>query len=350
MTNGTLSAMAEGDPTPEDDTSKGFSAGSEWTNTATGETFTCVDASLTDATWQPLTPPADVSPIPMVPSRVVSEAVANAVRPRPTFSGTFEASGDYAVTVDNMSSGMLRSAVDPGLTADAPTPSDGKDGEMADNLGVAAPVLPVVTTVDRCAPAPYWRESDNDDALIADGFQHVLRGQTDINNNVGATGQRGLMGQRITDGLVTSGTDAVLHGQAGINENVGSTGQRLLVGQNHINENVGATGQRVIAGQRITDAELGAGFQNTSNGQRHTDGLVTSGVNHLSNEHMELAEGQRFTDRAVQDGTQAGLTGQRFTDARVADGVHGLSRQINQDAMFLDAEANRNAQDRKSVV
>lgn len=347
MSNGTLSCVTDSDPTAADDTSKGFTAGSTWTNSATKEVFECVDAALSDATWRPLSQPVTSTPssIPQVPSHVVAEAVSQAAKPPlDTVTGTFRANGNYRVTVDDVSNGMLRSIQDSGHEAGAETPpSVRKDGEMADNLGVAAPVLPVVTTVDRCAPNSYWGENDNDD-MIADGFQHVLRGQTDINNNIGATGQRGLMGQRITDGLVTAGTDAVLHGQAGINENVGSTGQRLLVGQNHINENVGATGQRIIAGQRITDAELGAGFQNTSNGQRHTDGLVTSGVNHLSGEHMELAEGQRFTDRAVQDGTQAGLTGQRFTDARIADGVQGLSRQINQDAMFLDAEANRNAQ------
>lgn len=332
MSNGTLSNLTDSDPTSVDDTSKGFTAGSTWTNTATNEVFECVDASLSDATWRRLSPPPVPSPtssIPQVPSHVVAEAVSRATKPLDTVTGTFRASGNYRVTVDDITSGMLRSTQDSGHETGAETPpSVRKDGEMADNLGVAAPVLPVVTTVDRCAPTPtYWRESDNhNDDMIADGFQHVLRGQTDINNNVGATGQRVIAGQRITDGLVTSGTDAVLHGQAGINENVGSGNQR------------------VIAGQRITDAELSAGFQNSSNGQRHTDGIVTSGVNHLSNEHMELAEGQRFTDRAVQDGTQAGLTGQRFTDARVADGVQGLGRQINQDAMFLDAEASRNAQ------
>jgi hypothetical protein len=36
--------------------------------------------------------------------------------------------------------------------------------------------------------------------------------------------------------------------------------------------------------------------------------------------------------------------GQRTTDARVSEGFLGTARQINQDVMYLDAEANRNAQ------
>jgi hypothetical protein len=38
------------------------------------------------------------------------------------------------------------------------------------------------------------------------------------------------------------------------------------------------------------------------------------------------------------------LAGERVTDARVSDGFLGTSRQINQDTMFLDAQADRNAQ------
>jgi hypothetical protein len=38
------------------------------------------------------------------------------------------------------------------------------------------------------------------------------------------------------------------------------------------------------------------------------------------------------------------VDGQRTTDGRVSDGFLGTARQINQDVMYLDAEANRNAQ------
>lgn len=64
----------------------------------------------------------------------------------------------------------------------------------------------------------------------------------------------------------------------------------------------------------------------------------------MTNSFENVLNGQRATDRLVTDGTEHLSAGQRVTDGRVSDGVEGLSRQINQDAMYLDAQADRNSQ------